>query len=114
MTREEITEVNKILDYAKEVNIVAYKVLKKALEQEPKTGWIPVSERLPERWQLVNITIKDYDESLLTGVGYYRGRDDGTWFITAGDGEFLAEDEVIAWMPLPEAYKAESEDKNDE
>lgn len=35
MTKEEVTEVNKILDYAKAVNRVAYKVLKEALEQEP-------------------------------------------------------------------------------
>lgn len=35
MTREEVAEVNKILDYAEKVNSVAYKALKKALEQEP-------------------------------------------------------------------------------
>lgn len=35
MTREEVAEVNKILDYAEKVNSVAYKALKKALEREP-------------------------------------------------------------------------------
>ena len=38
MTIEEATEVNKILDYTKKVNSVAYKVLKEALEQKPKMG----------------------------------------------------------------------------
>jgi hypothetical protein len=40
MTKAEITEVNKILDYAKEVNSVAYKALKKLIEQQPCTDAI--------------------------------------------------------------------------
>jgi len=79
----------------------AIKVIIKALEQEPKTGWIPVSERLPE-------------ESLNSVIGWdtYRERCvfvqyiDGHFQITGSNESF----NIVAWMPLPKPYKAESEE----
>lgn len=67
--------------------------------QEPR--WIPVSERLPE--------IHNYTEKYL--VTLERG-----WVSTAlctqCDGKhWWTYDDVVAWMPLPEPYKAESEGK---
>ena len=67
---------------------------------QPKTGWIPVSERLPE-------------ESLNSVIGWdtYRERCvfvqyiDGHFQITGSNESF----NIVAWMPLPEPYKAESE-----
>ena len=63
----------------------------KALEQ---TRWIPVNERLPEKPGTYMTTI-DYGKhyGLEVGQKYYYGQ--GLW----GD------DCVVAWMPLPEAYK---------
>ena len=65
----------------------------KTLEQWQR--WIPVSERLPEK----------NGEYLITGrqgAVNKRRYHDGHWY-----GNWS----VLAWMPLPEPYKAESEDK---
>lgn len=80
--------------------------LNREVEAEPKTGWIPCSERLPERGFGLHylVTIKD-------GYGF---KDDvyeaffnkNGWLI--GDNE-LADDEVIAWMPLPKPYREDGE-----
>lgn len=90
----------------------------KALEQEPKK-WIPVSERLPEAngryyvtrglnacgalWNRVYIV--NYSD--LMGLKSERI----WWEGNVGKSDFERFDDVLAWMPLPEPYKAESEDK---
>jgi len=63
--------------------------LKQLREQ---TRWIPVSERLPE------------DDGL-----YLVYTEEQPFVCPFEDGEFFI-DEVIAWMPLPQPYKAESEE----
>lgn len=70
---------------------IAIKAIK-ALEQ---TRWIPVSERLPERAEWYLTSIKRVDGAVII-----------SWF----DGvSFKAE--IVAWMPLPQPYKAESEEQ---
>jgi hypothetical protein len=75
----------------------------KALEQEPK--WIPVSEKLPEEGKEVLtcsngvfIEIQSLENS--HGNIYWENQ----------NGDWSDIDEVIAWMPLPKPYKAESEE----
>lgn len=60
--------------------------------------WIPVSERLPEtdRCYLVTTTGTNND---IIDIAYYT---EGIWHKAS---------RIIAWMPLPQPYKAESEDK---
>lgn len=71
----------------------------KAISAESE--WIPCSERLPNEdecgWYLV--TVKGHE--LFVDVAPF---DDALW---KGLG---SNQEVIAWMPLPEPYKAESEE----
>lgn len=104
--------------------------VEKIRAERPQGEWIPVSERLPEDLEPVNITwinhepepyyhdIKDKN-FVATGI-HYRGR--WYWYsTTCADylGEYGSNDidkvddavEIVAWMPLPEPYKAESEDK---
>lgn len=83
-----------------------YEIIKEY--KEPNMGhWIPVSERLPERsvWVLAYCKTKDgYEYQTVLLLAKYNGE----W--TDCD-DFC--DDVIAWMPLPEPYKAESDDKNE-
>ena len=59
---------------------------------------------LPDDGQEVLVTTR-YDE-VKTDMFY---RDDGCYFET-----FCDEDDVKAWMPKPEPYKAESEERNED
>lgn len=77
------------------------------------TGWIPCSERLPENdddvlvWyryrmmQGVNIV----GSKEMHGIGHYY-KPTGSWLVYGGFG---LDQNVIAWMPLPESYRRESE-----
>ena len=60
-----------------------------------KIGWIPVTEGLPEESKRYVIFTK-YNDVM---TDFYTGE------------RFLQGDDILAWMPLPEPYKAESEDK---
>lgn len=76
----------------------------KALEQ---TRWIPVSERLPEEDGQYLITVKykpeaDYENIYAEHGEWIDGRWDMFCFGHCGEVEG-----IIAWMPLPEPYKAE-------
>lgn len=76
--------------------------LQEAIEQDEKeNGWIPVSERLPEKCEDVLTSVKftgclgRYGTFKKIGhIDYY-----GKW-----SGDCIG-GEVIAWMPLPEPYK---------
>lgn len=80
------------------------------LEQEQR--WVPVSERLPEKAFGCIVTVEV--DNILTGepvptvLPYVVGYDGETW--NDADGIPIPY-EVIAWMPLPKPYKAESEEK---
>lgn len=111
---------------------------RKMIDEQPTIyvddGWIPVSERLPEPYKLVEVTvhcsewISDYDsvwvpenekvhhgEEYLTRMGYMDKDED--WIFYDQDGcEFYCDKEfgsdkidaynvVTAWKPLPEPYK---------
>lgn len=65
---------------------------------EPKTGWIPVSERLPENSGCVLISIAGDIE-----FGAY-DRQNNDWAIWR-DGYWDEGKRADAWMPLPEPYR---------
>lgn len=97
-------------------------------EEPPK--WIPISERLPEDLEPVNITwvnhepasyYNDIKDKPFTATGVYFN---GQWYwwstlcidtlaeYSNNYDDIIDETiEITAWMPLPEPDKAESEDK---
>ena len=70
--------------------------------------WIPVSERLPEDTQYVLLTVRRlnnaYNSTPFISVGYIGWNQQRWWCAHDGDCE-ISKVEVLAWMPLPEAYK---------
>ena len=94
-------------DFDKAQGVAWVKVQKLPSVSAEKTGrWIPVSERLPEDRELILFSTKTdrvfegryFDDN--TGHQWYSFRDD----------IFAWNNVVTAWMPLPQPYKAESED----
>lgn len=92
---------------------------KGAIELLEQTRWIPVSDRLPEEdgeYLLFGKVVEDDTEDIFIGIydacaekfGYWEDYYDRN---TLGflDSELIEYNKVIAWMPLPNPYKAESE-----
>lgn len=94
------------------------------------TRWIPVSERSPEDLEPVNITwvnhnpesyYADIKDKPFTATGVYFNGQWYWWSTLCTDilaeyshnyDDIIDDDiEITAWQPLPESYKAESEDK---
>lgn len=74
-------------------------------------GWIPCSERLPEK----NIDVLTWARSTARGgeICFVGCCDNGAWFLqsSAGTLSYPTQYEVIAWQPLPEPYREEQEDE---
>ena len=94
MTNEEIIEFCEMKAELEPENEDIYEAIIKTLEQ---TRWIPVGERLPEDKQRVFITRKSGT------IGYIM------WNMWWHEQKRYPADKAIAWMPLPQPYKAESE-----
>ena len=89
---------------------LAISVIAKFPSAESEQKWIPVSEALPENTEFVLLTIrrldKSYNQIPFISVGYVSWNQTAWW--CAHDGDCDAHNvEVLAWMPLPEPYRAE-------
>ena len=74
---------------------------------ENKGEWIPISERLPKERQAVLCWAESTAERLdAEFIGMF---DRGDWFLQsdANHLSFPHQYKVVAWMPLPEPYKAD-------
>ena len=72
--------------------------------------WIPVTERLPDPESYILVSFENYS---LPNIATYRVDEDGSGAFYPGDEDYTylsAGVFVNAWMPLPEAYKAEMEE----
>lgn len=80
---------------------------KATISKMENVGWIPVEERLPEKGEIVLVTIEcDCGKTLFTnGVmfGFYKKG----WFVS--DDIELKKLKVTAWQPLPEPYREDEE-----
>ena len=79
---------------------------------ENKGEWIPVSEKLPEEreWYLAVFKEKDTNFHLIPRVADYIGHGENRWRLIDEEGltqEYRDLLECVAWMPLPEPYKAD-------
>ena len=71
-----------------------------------KTGWISVSERVPEDSgeYLVTVIDEDVETYKHTGIAWYAHPKD--YDVKEGDWrELMIDEKVIAWMPLPKPYE---------
>ena len=78
--------------------------IEKLQSVEPAQIWIPCSERLPEE----EVLCCDIQNNIMLGYVFVDIKSD-SGFSAENENCFMYE--CVAWMPLPEPYKAESEDK---
>lgn len=95
MTREEAIKL--IRKY--ECNKDHYEACEMAIKALEQTRWIPVSKRLPEYGGYYFVT---FQRNLLTRTERY------TSISEFREGSWTEFGHVVAWMPLPEHYRAES------
>ena len=68
---------------------------------QPEQRWIPCSERLPEKDGRYQVTRYDYVANTeFIDILWY---EENLWWNRHSTGDYA----VIAWMPLPEPYRAE-------
>lgn len=79
-------------------NVIEWKPIES--NSENPNGWISVSERLPEKEGLYLVSVKNDHERRYSKTCWFHSEND--WF---------ARQDIIAWMPLPEPYKAEKEEE---
>lgn len=80
---------------------------------QPEYEWISLTEKSPEESDEYMITwaTQDYSHKSFIGIAEYNVIDDyeGKWLLDNYITDSHPDAKVIAWMPLPERYKAESE-----
>ena len=116
ITREEAIKILKDTLYDERTPnnyIQAVRMGREALENQKTGHWIPVSERLPDKPYGCIVTVMDtnpktYDEFENIYPDFV-GWDGENWNDADGDSIPF---EVVAWMPLPEPYKAELKGEN--
>lgn len=91
------------LKYAEEYRQVA-EWLKEFKQLREQTRWIPVSEKLPEIHQDVLLELRGGE--ILTG---FKAATEPYFYVKGLFVCYVEPVDLIAWQPLPEPYKAESE-----
>lgn len=76
---------------------------------EKENGWIPVSERLPEKDGRYLVTFKNGIKVCMVGYGSCKrtvlGYPIGHGWYSLEEAQYYAEDSIIAWRPIPNPMK---------
>lgn len=89
-----------LTDYYHHTTDIQHKALRDALSKVPSAQqWIPCSERMPKTDE--NVLVCTDDGSITDG---YLCTDGYGWFISCGE-DYATNNQIVAWMPLPEPYK---------
>jgi hypothetical protein len=105
MTREEFMDIVYSELHSDGDNCRANRIIDAADEYaEEQTKWISVNERLPKYNTPVLLALKQIGKERAIVIGERRTRKSGWYFVDIA--AYDTEHEVIAWMPLPEPYKA--------
>lgn len=108
ISRQAVEDV--IYDYSRS-HAVDYAQIMERIDKIPsvenKGEWIPVSERLPEKNVWVLVTVEQ------SGKRFQEIMRRNNYIEAWTDNFDNYTDEIIAWLPLPDPYKAESEGTND-
>ena len=87
--------------------------LKELKQLREHTRWIPVTERLPEAGEYVGDVAKYYlVQNEYGDMMVARYTHSGHW--RQMYQLELIDDEIVAWMPLPQKYKEEGSDKDEQ
>ena len=73
------------------------------------SNWIPVTEKLPEDYQRVLITVVRYDGEKNVRVAKYRSKFKTFDCLENHEQWEVGEEGLLAWQPLPEPYQEEKE-----
>ncbi len=101
-----------------EINIskMAQNVAEKAIQELRDNGvlvgrWIPVSERLPEEFQRILVTIVNYNGAKVVRVAEYYNR---VFRIKENHEQWkVGEKGLLAWAPLPKPYESQESEKTE-
>lgn len=85
------------------------KILENLPSEQPAQQWIPCSERLPEEDHWLGGSGRQFSEEVMVTIVNHSDEDTWVDMTQTLDGEWACElpkyCEIVAWMPLPEAWK---------